>query len=42
MQTVGTLLTVDPNIGQYFTKLEVLAALISGAIHDVDHPVRYF
>ncbi|KAJ3229324.1 High affinity cAMP-specific 3',5'-cyclic phosphodiesterase 7A [Chytriomyces hyalinus] len=38
LQTVNLLLLSDPQMAQNFTKLEILAACIASAVHDVDHP----
>ncbi|KAJ3224589.1 hypothetical protein HK099_008198 [Clydaea vesicula] len=38
LQTVNLLLLSDAKMASYFSKLEILAALIASAVHDVDHP----
>ncbi len=41
LQNINLLLLCDTDLAQRFTKLEILAACISSAVHDVDHPVKF-
>ncbi|KAJ3416598.1 hypothetical protein HDV05_000880 [Chytridiales sp. JEL 0842] len=38
MQTVTLLLLTDPKTCTFFTEVEILAACVASAVHDVDHP----
>ncbi|KNC99177.1 serine/threonine protein kinase [Spizellomyces punctatus DAOM BR117] len=38
LQTVNMLLLSDPKMAANFTKMEIFAACIASAVHDVDHP----
>ncbi|KAJ3092118.1 hypothetical protein HK102_010543 [Quaeritorhiza haematococci] len=38
LQTVNLLLLSDPEMAENFTKLEIFAACVGSAVHDVDHP----
>ena len=42
MQSIMVLLSSDPEVLKHFTKIELLAAIISGCVHDVDHPVSIY
>ncbi|KAJ3319549.1 hypothetical protein HDU76_000503 [Blyttiomyces sp. JEL0837] len=38
LQTVNMLLLSDDSISRNFTKLEIFAACVASAVHDIDHP----